>query len=76
LQPVVDVPQLAGKSTFEVDEILGKPETVKPIKNPAGEYRVYKIPNHTKGLAVRFYDDKAISFNLILPKAMRLRNKL
>ena len=66
LQAVVDVPRLAGKSTFEVDGILGKPETVKPIKNPAGEYRVYKIPNHTKGLAVRFYGDKAIDFNLIL----------
>ncbi|HEX8198358.1 MAG TPA: hypothetical protein VF571_19340 [Pyrinomonadaceae bacterium] len=66
LQAVVDVPRLAGKSTFEVDEILGKPETVKQIKKPAGEYRVYKIPNHPKGLAVRFYGDKAIDFNLIL----------
>jgi hypothetical protein len=69
-QVVVDVPRLAGKSTFEVDEILGKPETVKQIKKPAGEYRVYKIPNHTKGLAVRFYGDKAIDFNLILSEPL------
>jgi hypothetical protein len=70
LQAVVDVPLLAGKSTFEVDRIMGKPETVKQIKKPAGEYRVYKIPNHPKGLAVRFYGDKATDFNLILSEPL------
>lgn len=66
---VVDVPTLAGKSTIEVDKILGKPEVSKSVKDPfAGVYRVYKIPNHPKGLAVRFYGDKATSFNLILSK--------
>lgn len=66
-QAVVNVPQLAYKSTSEVDKILGKPETIKLIKEPtAGEYRVYRIPNHPKGLAIRFYGDKAIDFNLIL----------
>lgn len=69
-QAVVDVPQLAGKSTFEVDKIMGKPETVKQIKKPSGEYRVYKIPNHPKGLAVRFYGDKAVDFNLILSQPL------
>lgn len=64
---VVNVPQLAYKSTSEVDKILGEPEIVKLIKAPAkGEYRVYRIPNHPKGLAIRFYGDKAIDFNLIL----------
>jgi hypothetical protein len=70
-QAVVDVPRLAGKSTFEVDKILGRPEIVKLIKKPAaGEYRVYQIPNHAKGLAVRFYGDKAIDFNLILSEPL------
>lgn len=68
---VVDVPTLAGKSTVEVDKILGKPEVSQQVKDPlAGEYRVYKIPNHPKGLAVRFYGDKATSFNLILSKTV------
>jgi hypothetical protein len=68
---IVNVPQLANKSTTEVDKILGKPETVKLIKDPeTGEYRVYRIPNHPKGLAVRFYGDKATDFNLILSAPM------
>lgn len=68
---VVDVARLAGKSTSEVDRILGKPEIAKPITEPViGEYRVYKIPEHPKGLAVRFYGDKAASFNLILSKPL------
>lgn len=67
-RPVVNVPLLANKSTSEVDKILGEPEIVKLIKEPAaGEYRVYRIPNHPKGLAIRFYGDKAIDFNLIFP---------
>ncbi len=70
LRAVVDVPRLVGKSTLEVDEMLGKPETVKQINKPTGEYRVYKIPNHPKGLAVRFYGDKAIDFNLILSEPL------
>lgn len=64
---IVDVPKLAGKSMAEVDKILGKPQRTKQIKDPlAGEYREYKIPNHPKGLAIRFYGDRATSFNLIL----------
>lgn len=67
--PIVDIPKLANKSTAEFDNIFGKPETAKSIKEPrVGEYRVYKIPNHPKGLAVRFYGGKATSFNLILSK--------
>lgn len=67
----VDVPRLAGSSTAQLDKILGKPEIVKSIADPSpGEYRVYKIPNHPNGLAVRFYGDKALNFNLILSKPL------
>jgi hypothetical protein len=53
---IIDLPRLAGKSAAEVEKILGKPLRSKPIKDPlAGEYREYKIPNHPKGLAIRFY---------------------
>jgi hypothetical protein len=67
--PIVDVPKLANKSIAEIEGILGKPIEAKPIKDPnPGEYRVYKIANHEKGLAVRFYRGQAKNFNLILSK--------
>lgn len=65
--PIVEVPKFVGKSPAEFDNAFGQALETKPIKDPnVGEYRVYKIPNHEKGLAVRFYGGKAKSFNLIL----------
>ncbi len=67
--PIVDIPKLANKSIAETDATLGKPLEAKQIQDPnVGEYRVYKMANHEKGLAVRFYGGKAKSFNLILSK--------
>ena len=67
--PIVNIPKLANQSIAEIDATLGKPIEAKQIQDPtAGEYRVYKIANHEKGLAVRFYGGKAKSFNLILSK--------
>lgn len=68
---MVDLPKLAGKSVAEIDKILGEPKESKQIKDPtAGEYRVYQIPNHPKGLAIRFYGNRATSFNLILSQSL------
>jgi hypothetical protein len=61
----VDVSVLANKSVEELDKTLGKPLENKQIEN-GGEYRLYKLASHSKGLAVRFYGGKAKSFNLIL----------
>ncbi len=63
----IDVPKLADKSIAELDKIFGKPAESKAFEN-GGEYRIYKIANQAKGLAVRFYGGKAKSFNLILDK--------
>jgi hypothetical protein len=71
----VDVPNLANKSSAEFDKIFGKPLQITEIKdNPAmmpGEYRLYKVSNHPKGLSVRFYKDKAKRFNLLLGKNLK-----
>ena len=65
----IEVPKLANKSVGELDKIFGKPKESKPIEN-GGEYRLYKIANQPKGLAVRFYGGRAKSFNLILEKPL------
>jgi hypothetical protein len=66
---IVDVPKLANKPADELDKIFGKPEESKKQKD-GGEYRLYKIANQSKGLAVRFYGGKAKNFNLILEKPL------
>ncbi len=66
-QVIVDVPKIANKSPKELDAIFGKPKETKKTA-AAGEYRLYNLPNETKGLAVRFLDGRALSFNLILSK--------
>ncbi len=63
----IEVSKLANKNSTQLDKILGKPLEVKPIED-GGEYRLYQIKSETKGLAVRFYGDKAKSFNLLLTK--------
>jgi hypothetical protein len=69
MQSTVDVPKLANKSTVELDKVFGQPEkvTLATVSNEMpGEYRLYKMAGHPKGLSVRFYKDKAVRFNLIL----------
>jgi hypothetical protein len=63
----VDVAKLANKSIAEFDSIFEKMAEGKTVE-PIGEYRLYKIAGLSKGLAVRFYDGRAKSFNLILDK--------
>lgn len=63
----IDVPKMANKSANEFDKVFGKAAETKTIEN-GGEYRLYKLPNYQKGLAVRFFGGKAKSFNLILDK--------
>lgn len=69
-QNFVDVPKMANKSAAEFDKVFGKPLEITEIKdNPAmmpGEYRLYKMTEHPKGLSVRFYKDAAKRFNLLL----------
>jgi len=64
---VIDVPKLADKSIAEIDKVFGPPDGAKSIEN-GGQYRLYKIANQPKGLAVRFYGGKAKNFNIILDK--------
>lgn len=63
----IDVPKLADKSIAEIDKVFGTPDAAKSIDN-GGQYRLYKIANQPKGLAVRFYGGKAKNFNIILDK--------
>jgi hypothetical protein len=71
----VDVPNLANKSSAEFDRVFGKPLQITEIKdNPAmmpGEYRLYNVEGHPKGLSVRFFRDKAKRFNLLLGKNLK-----
>lgn len=60
----IDVPKIADKSVAELDRLFGRPAEVKSIEN-GGEFRLYNVAGHSKGLAVRFYGGKAKSFNLI-----------
>ncbi len=63
----IEVAKLVKKSVAELDKMFGPPEEIKKVENN-GEYRLYKIANQPKGLAVRFYGGQALSFNLILSK--------
>lgn len=66
----VDVPKFVNKTSGEFDRFFGPPEQITPVKNDPkmmpGEYRLYKVEGHPKGLSVRFYKDRAKRFNLIL----------
>jgi hypothetical protein len=64
---IVDIPKIAGKSAKELDVILGKPKETKKISGNS-EYRLYNLANEPKGLAVRFLDGRAASFNMFLSK--------
>jgi hypothetical protein len=68
-ETIIDVPKLANQSIAELDKMFGTPDESKKIEN-GGEYRLYKIAGHSKGLAVRFYGGKAKSFNLISDKSL------
>ena len=66
---LIDIPKFANKSAAELDKLLGQPEKVTPATlagEMPGEYRLYKMAGHPKGLSIRFYKDKAVRFNLIL----------
>jgi hypothetical protein len=60
----IDLAKFAKKSMSESDEIFGTPTE---IKND-GNYRLYQISGEPKGLAVRFFDGKALNFNMLLSK--------
>lgn len=63
----IDIAKLANKTADEIDKIFGRAEEIKEIESPKkGEYRVYKIADEPKGLAIRFYNNRAKNFNLIL----------
>ena len=69
LKHSIDVSKLVNKSATELDKTFGEPEKITPAaiaKEMPGEYRLYKMADHPKGLSVRFYKDKAVRFNLIL----------
>ena len=69
LQKTADVPKLVNKSAAELDKTFGQPEKITPAtlaSEKPGEYRLYKMAGHPKGLSIRFYKDKAVRFNLIL----------
>src|SRR5688572_21331001 len=59
----IDVAKLAGKSIDELDKTFGAPKESNALEN-GGEYRLYRVAEQPKGLAVRFYDGRAKSFNL------------
>jgi hypothetical protein len=76
IKPVVDIPQLIGKSPAELEKALGKPVAVTKLTDDPemmpGEYRDYKIENTTgnvtqAGLMVRFHKGQAVHFTLDLP---------
>ena len=71
----VDVPQMADKSPAEFDKIFGKPVQITEIKdNPAmmpGEFRLYNVSGHPKGLSVRFFKGQAKRFNLLLGEPLK-----
>jgi hypothetical protein len=61
----LDLARLADKSAAELGEAFGAPAESSALEN-GGDYRLYRIAGQTKGLAVRFYDNRAKNFNLIL----------
>ena len=69
LQTLIDVPKFANKSAADLDKIFGQPEKITPAtlaSEMPGEYRLYKMTGHPKGLSIRVYKDRAVRFNLIL----------
>jgi hypothetical protein len=60
----IDIARLAGKSIDEFDRFFEKIAEGKTVE-PVGEFRLYKIAGQSKGLSVRFYGNRAKSFNLI-----------
>lgn len=64
----LDVAALANKTLAEFEEIFDKIEEGKTVE-PVGEFRLYRIAGQSKGLAVRFYGNRAKSFNLISDNA-------
>ena len=66
----VNVVKLVNKNSTELEDILGKPLEVKKTED-GGEYHLYEIENEPKGLAIRLYDDKARSFNVLLERKIK-----
>lgn len=75
LKTPFDISKFADKSIAEIEREFGKPEESKKQYN-GGEYRLYKISNQSKGLAVRFYGGKAKSFNIITEKSFATGQEL
>ena len=75
----VDVPKLANRSSTEFDGIFGKTIEITKIKDSPkmmpGEYRLYAVSGHPKGLSVRFFNDKAKRFNLLLGTPLKSSNE-
>lgn len=65
----IDVPGLVNKTEADFEKLFGKP-VESGYTLGGGEYRLYKVANVPKGLAVRFYDGKAKNFNLIFDKSI------
>ena len=77
IKPIVDIPQLIGKSQSDLDKALGKPSAITRITDDPdmmpGEFRDYRIENTTGkvtqyGLMVRFHKGKAVHFTFDLPR--------
>lgn len=68
LQTKIDAANLVNKTPEEIDKIFGAPAEAKDVEN-GGKFRLYKLPDYSKGLAIRFYGGRAKSFNLILDKS-------
>jgi hypothetical protein len=70
--PGVNIPELAGLYSAEIEGKLGKATHKEKVRDLAawspGEYRQYDIKGNTRALLVRFYKDRAVSFVLTLPK--------
>lgn len=66
----VDVPALANKPSAEFEKIYGASLKITKITDDKalmpGEYRLYQVTGHPKGLSVRFYKNAAKRFNLLL----------
>lgn len=73
VEPIVDIPALAGRSSAFVDSVLGEPSEVTRItrlpEEMPGEYRDYTLPRSPDIMTVRFYRDQAVFFTLFLPSS-------
>lgn len=65
IQLPIDLAKIARKSVSELDRIFGTPTETKTD----GNYRLYQISGEPKGLAVRFFNGKALNFNILLSKS-------